>query len=89
MGIRKIIIIIFLISFIKGYSQTKDEAIQVQKIITKADTLFFYRNYEKALKLYERAYKLCKCKYPYSQIRFIKDSNLIIKSKQNAKSSSM
>ena len=64
------------------YAQTTDELIQYSKLIDKADSFFELREYKKSLNLYERAYKLCGCKYPYEQVRFIKDGNLIIRNRK-------
>ncbi len=79
---KKISFIIALSCIFSSFSQTEDEQKQFNKIINKADTLFKYREYKKALNLYERAYRLCECKYPYEQIRYIKDGNLIIRNRK-------
>jgi|TARA_Y100000296_G_C4962316_1_gene151623 hypothetical protein len=80
--VKKISFIIALSCIFSSFSQTEDEQKQFNKIINKADTLFKYREYKKALNLYERAYRLCECKYPYEQIRYIKDGNLIIRNRK-------
>ena len=79
---KKISFIIALSCIFSSFSQTEDEQKQFNKIINKADTLFKYREYKKTLNLYERAYRLCECKYPYEQIRYIKDGNLIIRNRK-------
>ena len=79
---KKISFIIVLSCIFSSFSQTEDEQKQFNKIINKVDTLFKYREYKKALNLYERAYRLCECKYPYEQIRYIKDGNLIIRNRK-------
>jgi hypothetical protein len=81
--LKKISIILGILCAINLSAQTTDELVQLHKIIKKADTLFKQRKYKKALNLYERAYKLCECKYPYDQIRCIKDGNLIIRNRNN------
>ena len=80
---KKISIILSILCTINLSGQTKDEAKQFNKLISKADLLFKRSDYKKALNLYERAYKLCSCKYPYEQIRYIMDSNLIIRNRKN------
>jgi len=66
---------------ISSYSQTDDEIKVLNKIICVADSLFKIEEYEKSLILYERAYNISKWEYPYEQIRYIKDGNLIIRKK--------
>jgi len=66
-----------------SFGQTNEELKQLNKLLSVGDTLFEQRKYQEALKIYERAYKLCECSYPYEQIRYIKDSNLIIRNKKN------
>jgi len=79
--------LILIICFISFYfvAQTKDEEKQFNKVLNKADTLFKQEEYKKALNLYERAYRLCECEYPYEQIRYIMDGNLIIRKERRNK----
>ena len=79
---KRISLILALSCINISWAQSDDEIKQLNKIINKADTLFKQENYKKSLNLYERAYKLCKCEYPYEQIRVIMDGNLIIRNKK-------
>jgi hypothetical protein len=75
-------LILILSCILSSLGQTDDEKKQFDKLLNKADTLFIQEEYKKALNLYERAYRLCKCEYPYEQIRVIMDGNLIIRKKR-------
>ena len=85
-------IALFCLTSISG--QSLDEVRQYRKIVKAADSLFIEREYQNALNLYERALTFCiglkheygcgpwlNCWGPYSQIRYIRDTNLIIRSK--------
>ena len=85
-------IALFCLTSVSG--QSLDEVRQYRKIVKAADSLFIEREYQNALNLYERALTFCiglkheygcgpwlNCWGPYSQIRYIRDTNLIIRSK--------
>ena len=91
---KKISFILFLVCIFNTSAQSLDEVKQYTRIINVADTLFYQRKYKEALPLYERGLKFCmalkheygcgewlQCEYPYSQIRYIKDGNLIIRNR--------
>ena len=85
-------IALFCLTSVSG--QSLNEVRQYRKIVKAADSLFIEREYQNALNLYERALTFCiglkhengcgpwlNCWGPYSQIRYIRDTNLIIRSK--------
>ena len=78
----KTISIAMILCCFTAFGQNLDEVRQYRRIVKAADSLFIEREYQKSLNLYERAYKLCGCKYPYEQIRSIKDGNLIIRNRK-------
>jgi len=94
--LNKICFKLFLLCVTCIPAQSLDEVKQYSRIINVADTLFQQRKYKESLPLYERGLKFCmslkreygcgdwlQCEYPYSQIRVIKDGNLIIRNKNN------
>ena len=91
---KKISFIITLFCLTSVSGQSLNEVRQYRKIVKAADSLFIEREYQNALNLYERALTFCiglkheygcgpwlNCWGPYSQIRYIRDTNLIIRSK--------
>jgi hypothetical protein len=91
---KKISFVITLFCLTSVSGQNLDEVRQYRKIIKAADSLFIEREYQNALNLYERALSFCiglkheygcgpwlNCWGPYSQVRYIRDNNLIIRDK--------
>tara|TARA_Y100000296_G_C5030064_1_gene184336 strand:- start:15 stop:314 length:300 start_codon:yes stop_codon:yes gene_type:complete len=90
----KTISIAMILCCFTAFGQNLDEVRQYRRIVKVADSLFIEREYQKSLNLYERALKFClaikheygcgpwlNCWGVYSQIRYIRDCNLIIRDK--------